>query len=89
MFKIEYSESFCPKYLAKIPTDMRIKIKKFIENRIAAYPHEAGDPLKGTLVGLWRARVGDYRIIYEIQKDRVIVRIIKIGHRKDIYDRDK
>lgn len=64
---------------------MRLRIRRFIEDRLAAYPHEVGEPLKGTLLGLWSARVGIYRIIYEIQKEKIVVEIIKIGHRKNVY----
>ena len=35
--------------------------------------------------GLWRIRQGDYRIVYEIQKDVLLILIVKVGHRKDIY----
>jgi len=36
---------------------------------------------------LYRIRVGDYRIVYQIEDDRLIVLVIRIGHRKDVYDR--
>ena len=35
--------------------------------------------------GLYRLRVGDYRIVYKIDDDRLIVLVVRIGHRKDIY----
>jgi mRNA interferase RelE/StbE len=42
-------------------------------------------PLKGSGRGLWRVRVGDYRILYQIQDDRLIVMVVDVGNRRDIY----
>ncbi len=42
-------------------------------------------PLKGKYKGLYRLRVGNYRIIYRLDKDRLIILIIRIGHRGEIY----
>jgi mRNA interferase RelE/StbE len=48
-------------------------------------PLKFGLPLKRNLMGLMKLRVGDYRIIYSIQKEVVTVHIIKIGYRKEVY----
>jgi mRNA interferase RelE/StbE len=45
-----------------------------------------GKPLTANLTGLWSLRCGDYRIIYQIKDNELLVVIIDIGHRKDIYD---
>jgi len=42
-------------------------------------------PLKGKYKGLYRLRVGDYRIIFQVKKEEVLIIIIRIGHRRDIY----
>lgn len=44
-----------------------------------------GTQLKGDLTGLRRIRVGHYRIIYEIQKKELVILVVRIGHRKEIY----
>jgi len=49
-------------------------------------PEYFGKPLTGNLKGLWSYRVGDFRIIYEIQDDKCLVFVITIGHRRDVYD---
>ena len=45
-----------------------------------------GKPLVGRLSGLWSLKIGDYRAIYQIKHDKLIVLIIKIGYRKNVYD---
>ena len=44
-----------------------------------------GKPLTGNLAGLWSLRIGDCRAIYQIKKSELLVLVLKIGHRKDIY----
>ena len=50
-------------------------------------PRQHGKPLTANRVGQWRYRVGDYRIIAQIEDDRLIILVIAIGHRREIYDR--
>ena len=47
-------------------------------------PHQ-GTQLKGSGTGLRRIRVGSYRIIFEVRKDQLIVLVLRVGHRKDVY----
>lgn len=85
MYKVEYSQDFCFKYFDSLNKDEKRKILEFIENRIAPFPHESGKRLLGSLKGLWSARKGVHRIIYDIQLGVLVVLVIKIGHRKDVY----
>lgn len=48
-------------------------------------PRQNGKALKGELSGLWRYRVGDYRVVAEIQDEEVLILIVDVGHRKYIY----
>lgn len=48
-------------------------------------PRSQGKPLVGNYSGMWRYRVGDYRIIAEISDSEIIIYIVNIGHRKNIY----
>ena len=45
-----------------------------------------GKPLKGPLRDLWSYRVGDYRVVYEIQRGALVVLVLAIGHRRAIYE---
>lgn len=44
-------------------------------------------PLQGELRGRWRIRVGDYRVVYAIEDEILLVIVIEVGHRRDIYER--
>lgn len=48
-------------------------------------PRSYGKPLTGNLAGLWRYRIGDYRLIAKIKDDKFTILTISIGHRRDIY----
>jgi mRNA interferase RelE/StbE len=62
-------------------------MRDFLEDRIASLddPRSTGHSLTGQLSGLWRYRVGDFRIICDIQDQRLVVLVVEIGHRSEIY----
>ena len=63
------------------------RIRKFLQQRIAPLenPRAPGQKLHGKLEEFWKYRVADYRIIARIEDDRLVVLIIQIGHRSEIY----
>ena len=72
--------------IAKIPRNIKNRIKKAIEQRLAVDPLRFGEALRRSLQGYRKLRVGDYRVIYKIQQTNVI--IFKIGHRKEVYGKE-
>lgn len=82
---IEYDVAIEEK-LRKLPKPIREVIRKAIEKKLTVDPVAFGKPLRYSLKGYRRLRVGDYRVIYKIVEDRVLVIIIDIDHRKDIYE---
>ena len=62
-------------------------IMTWIENKLdgCENPRRLGKPLKGKLNEYWRYRVGQYRVLVEIKDDKLMIVMINIGHRKDIY----
>ena len=82
-YKIKFAEIVVKEQIPAIPMPYRQQIKLAIEERLTAEPIKFGKPLKYSLFGLRRLRVGDWRIIYRINGNDV--EIIKIGNRKDIY----
>ncbi len=71
--------------LSKIPMNIKERIRKAIETRLMTEPLHFGDPLRKSLQGYRKLRVGDYRVIYKILGNDQ-VRILKIGHRKEVYE---
>lgn len=84
MWEVFYKHSV-RKDLKKIPKKVKSLIKRAIEERLKVDPVYFGTPLKQNLKGLMKLRVGNYRIIYSVKKDIVIVFVIAIGYRKEVY----
>ncbi len=72
------------KALKKIPKADQKRIANKIDSLVDNLPNPDTTKMKGDNP-FHRVRVGDYRIIYEIQDDVLIILVVKIGHRKDIY----
>lgn len=69
--------------IPKLPSNIKDRIRKAIEERLSKYPIDVGIPLRHSLKGHWKFRVGNYRIIYKIIDGKIIILII--GHRKEAY----
>ncbi len=80
-------DSFAEKQLHKLDRSVQKRLLDWISERIdgCKNPRHFGEPLRGNLAGLWRYRVGDYRIICEIQDEKLIVIAFAIGYRRKIY----
>ncbi len=87
-YEIFYDLGSKKKDYEKIPPAVREVIRKAIEKKLTVDPVNFGKPLRYSLKGYRRLRVGDYRVIYKIDEGKVIVIIVDIDHRKDIYDED-
>ena len=77
------------KKIEKLGSEPARRILLFLFERLANLenPRGLGDALSGSRLGeLWRYRVGDYRIICEIQDQLVRVLVVNVGHRSDVYD---
>ena len=85
-WKVTYKNSV-QKDLKKISKDIQYIIKRAIEEKLMTDPLKFGLPLRRNLRGLMKLRVGDYRIIYSIDEKVVTVHVIKVGHRKDVYEK--
>lgn len=84
MFKVEYANSVA-KDLKKLPREIQKKALEIVEVVLSKDPR-IGKPLKGPYKGLWKYRVGDYRIIYSIESDRLVIFVLRIRHRKNVYE---
>ena len=75
------------KQIKKLDAQAQKSIVRFLRERLKSTenPRQWGKPLHGDKRGLWRYRVGDYRLICEIQDERITLLVVEVAHRKDIY----
>jgi mRNA interferase RelE/StbE len=75
------------KQIKKLGRNAQQSIVRFLRERLkpAENPRQWGKPLQGEKRGLWRYRVGDYRLICDIQDEKITVIVLEVGHRKDVY----
>jgi mRNA interferase RelE/StbE len=74
--------------LGSLDAQHRKRILKFLHQRVAKLddPRSIGEALHGSRFGeFWKYRVGDYRLICKIEDDRLLVLVLRVGHRKEIY----
>jgi mRNA interferase RelE/StbE len=72
------------KQVERLPIRLKDRIGVILEEVLAAGPF-VGKSLKGALKGLYSYRIGDYRIIYDVIKDRLAIRVVKVMHRREVY----
>ena len=86
-WQIEFDES-AKKELAKLDRQVARRLIDFLKNRVLNLrdPRSVGQALRGSTLGeFWKYRVGDFRIIASIQDDRMIMLVLRVGNRSDIY----
>jgi mRNA interferase RelE/StbE len=84
--KILVSET-AKKQLKKFDKSIQKKIIGYLEEVAGLEdPRTRGKGLSSNLAGLWRYRVGDYRLICEIKDEILTVEVVRIGHRREVYD---
>ena len=66
---------------------VRRRVRAFLERRLAELPDPRmlGEPLTGQLKGFWRYRIGDYRLVCRIIDGELIVLVLEVGHRREVY----
>ena len=71
-------------HIRKLDRPVAARIRRYLENLDLAHPRSSGKPLAGD-AGLWRYRVGDYRILASISDEEVLVLVVAISHRHQAY----
>jgi mRNA interferase RelE/StbE len=76
------------KELRKLGRPAQKLILRYLRERIATFddPRRFGKALGGDMAGLWRYRVGDYRLIVTFEEDRLVVLVLTLGHRRNVYE---
>jgi len=86
-YSVELSET-AGRELSRLDAQHRRRILRFLQQRVAKLddPPSIGEALHGSRFGeFWKYRVGDYRLICKIEDDRLIVLVLRVGHRREIY----
>jgi mRNA interferase RelE/StbE len=83
-FELRYHPAIADEDIPLIPRNLHQRIAVAIESRLTHAPHQYGVPLRKTLKGYWKLRVGDYRVVFKIEENKVW--ILGIQHRKTVYE---
>ena len=73
--------------LERLDRGAQVRILRFLNERVegSANPRSSGKPLRGELGELWRYRLGDYRIVCRLEDKVLVVFVLRVAHRKDVY----
>lgn len=83
-FELRYHPEVKSEDIPLLDAKMKARIKKAIETRLSTEPQQYGAPLRKTLHGYWKLRIGDYRVVFKIVEKEVW--ILGIIHRKKVYE---
>ena len=83
---IEFTEVAAKKF-RQIDTPIQKRIRNFLRDRLgtAKNPRTLGAKLQGNLGEFWKYRVGDWRLICEIRDTKIVIVVVDIGHRREVY----
>ena len=86
-WRVEFDRS-AARDLRKLDVQAQRLILRYLRERIATAedPRRFGHALARDLKGLWRYRVGDYRIVAAIEDERLVVLVVTVGYRREVYD---
>ncbi len=87
VWKVEFDPA-AARELRKLGAPARKSILRYLRTRIATpeNPRRFGKPLVGNLDGLWRYRVGDFRLVCRIEDYILVVLVVRVAHRREVYD---
>lgn len=80
-------EKRATKNLRAIDYPNQRKVLDYLNKKVAPNPRSFGRELVANYSGLWRYRVGDFRIVCRIEDDRLRVLVVRVAHRKEVYER--
>jgi len=82
-FELRYHPDVKSVDIPQLNETLKGRIRKALEERLTTAPHKYGEPLRKSLNGYWKLRVGDYRVVFKIVRNEV--RILGIINRKTVY----
>ena len=84
-YAVTYFDEVLEDDIQEIPVNIQNRIERAVRERLATYPEKYGERLRKSLTGLWKIRVGDYRVVYTIHHDTRSVKVWTIAHRRFVY----
>ena len=85
LWRVDFSDK-ADKQLLALDKSVRERIRTYVKDLAKLdNPRMRGEPLTGNLSDFWKYRVGDYRLVCRISDNELIVLVVKIGHRSEIY----
>lgn len=85
-FEVVFTRSARRSLELTLPESVAAAAFEFIVEPLAGDPRRVGKPLREPLAPLYSARRGEYRVLYRIEDDRLVIEIVTIEHRRDVYD---
>jgi len=82
-YSIGYHPDVKARDIPSLPGNLRERVRLAIETRLTIFPEKYGAPLRNTLRGYWKLRVGDFRVVFSIKGERIVIH--GIMHRKHVY----
>ena len=83
MYTVVLDELVFEKDFKRIDKTDQKRIVRAIRDKLTTRQNEFGEPLTGTFSGFWKLRVGRYRVIYEIEEDKIQVYVVMVGFRRN------
>lgn len=85
-WRIRYEEHVVREDIKGLDRTIKNRIRKAIDQKLTQDPQHFGKPLRYSLNSLRSLRVGDYRVLYAIDREKALVSIVSIAHRRHVYD---
>ena len=79
-------DDFAKKQLKKLDRPVQKRILDYLDEKVVSSPQAFGRELIGNKASLWRYRIEDYRVICRIENQKLVILVLAVGHRKEIYD---
>ena len=85
VYEVSWSRQAARAVREELPESVAAACLEFILGPLAGNPHRLGNPLRAPFDGLHSARRGDFRVVYAIDDDRIVIHIVTVRHRRDAY----
>jgi mRNA interferase RelE/StbE len=82
-YSLRYHPLILQEDFKRIDRPQQQRLLKTIEKKLTTRPDQYGQPLRGALQGYWKLKVGDYRVVYRIEQEEIVVYLLTIGFRRN------